>query len=952
MFTWLRIFLVLGVLVGLIPTTAPTASAAANCGYQQTYGPYGGVVGAQTSELVLGITTCRPDNFYSRTETIFGTAVIDTRTRIDWGDGSGFQPAGVRVSDCAVIVFCQIFGAPHTYKAPGTYQVRLKYHAFDGWFTSQPINVYVYDAPQRASVDPANWMGALRDRIGNVKLNELAIPGTHDSGAYGFTAQSLTAPDFPVDLASEFTSWATSAKDAKSACSGDIFKVCSTTLDGFAGIAGQLARLAAPGTSLSSVSPTLAEYVAAQSNAQDRSIRDQLNHGIRYLDLRLCAPARPLTEITLCHGLYSVGMTRVLTDIHDFVVAHPDEVVIVGFNRFSAVKGQDPSALKNALIKQIRYLFSTDPADPCNNPSTCLLVSGSFPPQLTLEQIWQTRGRVILLDGKTMDAAAYDALLYPKNPVFWSSSESLGGEWIQTDDAQEYRDFAFADLDCRCESYNTIHNPSGITTTANQFYGLGTAMSPTDDWVASTLGQRLLQREPGIGPTLGAVIVSSADNRAGRGDLVVDPMTSWGPVLRERAKLSNSLSLNGLYERAMRNPRALRNANLLTVDWYHESRLFDIAIGLNLAHARSAVLFSEVNYGGSSRAFANDVRDLGPVGLDNSASSLRVSSGAVATLFADANYQGACQSFTSDASDLRGSTVGNDTVTSVRLDTRILCGKPWVTLYSNFDFGGASFTALDSTANLNGTTIGNLQASSLIVGPATTVSVYSQPNYTGTCQTFKSGIVSRLIDVRIGNDTIQSVKLSSECPSEIVTGPVTLCANENFGAPCMQVTTDVPSFANTAIGDDSVRSLRVAGGIIAMFADSNYQGICIPFDGGDRPELRSYAMSARASSMLFNNGCPEIPEDRGVTVYDGIRFTGAHASPAGDVADLHALGLNDRISSIAVSPGVVVTLYTDANFTGNCMSFRGNNIDLRSSSIGNDSVSSMRIGTSSPCPGI
>src|SRR5262249_44445612 len=155
-----------------------------------------------------------------------------------------------------------------------------------------------------------------------------------------------------------------------------------------------------------------------------------------------------------------------------------------------------------------------------------------------------------------------------------------------------------------------------------------------------------------------------------------------------------------------------------------------------------------------------------------------------------------------------------------------------------------------------------------------------------------------------------------------VTGDITLCANEGTWPPCVYIRDNDPDFAGTALGNDNVRSLGVPlGGTMSLFSDANYRGMCVTFTGGQYDELRTFGMSGNASSMLANQGCPVSDDDHGVVLYDGITFTGAHALFTHDVADLGSVGLNERISSLAVSRGIVVTLYSDVNFQGTCMAF-------------------------------
>jgi hypothetical protein len=950
-----RLLLGLSLLTWLGPATTPLAHADSGCGFQQTYGPYGATVGGQTPELVLALTTCRPDETY-RTIVLpwpLPSQTIDNRSRIDWGDGTGWHPENVRSGDCtAALAYCLLYAGPHTYNTPGTYTVHVKYYALR-WYTSPAITLQVYDAAPHSSVDTSNWMGAMQDRIRNLKLNTLTIPGTHDSGAFGFNQHSLTSPDFPVNVGTSFQTFANSVENDTSACPAVLVLECKPILQTFAGDVAALGNAYAtgPGKDLSSLpstlAPALAQYTADQSNAQDRTISQQLDDGVRYLDLRLCAPAGSLREITVCHSLYSVGMTQVLNQIHAFVVAHPNEIVIVDLGAFYAAPGGDSTSQINALITQIRTLFSKNPADKCTDPSTCLLVPTGFTPDSTLDSIWKTPGRVIFLENDSQ--LAMSRLDGYTNPVFWPRDQVHGGEWIRTDDPTDYQKYVLKDLQCRCESYTQATNGTP-TTTPDMFFGIGADMSPSDDWVASTLVQRLLQKESNM-LTLPAVMMSSLLNHKNRPDLVVDPVTSANAVLRERAKMSNPLVLNAVYASALANPGLAGNANILTTDWYDQSRLVDIAIALNQARGSSATLYSSVNYSGASRGFLDDVPDFVRIGFNDQVSSLAVSSGAVVTLFSDAYYQGTCQAFTDSDPDLRGSTIGNDTASSMRIDSRSYCGVPWLTLFQDANLGGSSFTATASVPTLNGHVVGYHQASSLVVGPGTTVSAYSQPNYTGACQTFTAGVTPDLAKASIGNDAIGSIKLGEACPAAVVSGDVTLCANENFVPPCVYLHNDVPKFSATSLGDDAIRSLGVfAGDTIALFSEENYRGMCVPFTGGTYPELRTAGMSARASSMLVARGCPSSPDYPGVTLFDGITFTGASAFVTGDVADLAASGLNDRVSSLALSPGLVVSLYTDANFKGSCVAFNANAADLRSTPFPNDSASSLRLSTSSTCP--
>jgi 1-phosphatidylinositol phosphodiesterase len=102
-----------------------------------------------------------------------------------------------------------------------------------------------------ALVDPTNWMAALDESL---TLDQINIPGTHDSGTYGGS-----------------------------------------------GVEG--------------------------SRTQAMTITQQLNAGIRWLDLRLWPEG---SDMRVYHGIVAMPLllSTILMDIKDFLAAHPNEVVI------------------------------------------------------------------------------------------------------------------------------------------------------------------------------------------------------------------------------------------------------------------------------------------------------------------------------------------------------------------------------------------------------------------------------------------------------------------------------------------------------------------------------------------------------------------------------------------------------------------------------------------------
>ena len=143
---------------------------------------------------------------------------------------------------------------------------------------------YTVDAVGPMNVDPANWMANL-PALSDLSLTELPIPGTHDSGSYDITRRSP---------------WALTGKKQF----GFI-----TDLPGF------IQNLV--------VKPIAANW----GRTQDNNLYDQLNSGIRYLDLRLTN--EPDGQIYFEHGLRAEPASVGVADIGAFANAHPKELVVV-----------------------------------------------------------------------------------------------------------------------------------------------------------------------------------------------------------------------------------------------------------------------------------------------------------------------------------------------------------------------------------------------------------------------------------------------------------------------------------------------------------------------------------------------------------------------------------------------------------------------------------------------
>lgn len=89
---------------------------------------------------------------------------------------------------------------------------------------------------------------------------------------------------------------------------------------------------------------------------------------------------------------------------------------------------------------------------------------------------------------------------------------------------------------------------------------------------------------------------------------------------------------------------------------------------LDFLEAFGLVLYEHVNFGGQAyQVTASQLKNLKDVGFNDKASSVRLTAG-VAALYKDKDFQGKCTTVAAgELADLKGSAVGNDAVTSIRL---------------------------------------------------------------------------------------------------------------------------------------------------------------------------------------------------------------------------------------------------------------------------------------------
>jgi hypothetical protein len=197
---------------------------------------------------------------------------------------------------------------------------------------------------------PADWMARNAALLHDRPLATLVLPGSHDAASYSLARGS---------------------------------PVCAARAHKLAGLA---AFLAAP-----------------RARTQDATLLEQLEGGVRYLDLRVCAVGGEPRRFFVHHTWLGAPLDDALAQIDAFNRAHPREVLLLDFQHLNGFDDED----RRALARDLERRFAGR-----------LLPSNTVPGALTLQQLWDAHvGIVVLVDRP------------PSSPHLFDRTSTLVSRW-------------------------------------------------------------------------------------------------------------------------------------------------------------------------------------------------------------------------------------------------------------------------------------------------------------------------------------------------------------------------------------------------------------------------------------------------------------------------------------------------------------------------------------------
>ncbi len=287
-----------------------------------------------------------------------------------------------------------------------------------------------------------------------------------------------------------------------------------------------------------------------------------------------------------------------------------------------------------------------------------------------------------------------------------------------------------------------------------------------------------------------------------------------------------------------------------------------------------ASFFVNANYLG--QCVVKDIGDYpssGAIGLPNdSISSIKVGANAQTVVCKDNNFGGDCILVTGDIPLLSGDRVGNDQISSAKVQRRgasaCVPGPNQASFFVDADFLGQcvvkNFGAYPTSEAIG---LPNDSISSVRIGPGSQAVVCKDVNYGGDCILITSD-VRFLTGDRVGNDAITSLKVQprgmQEC--EPGAGQASFFQHADFLAPCSALSAgSYPSPQSLGLPERSISGIKLGqGAIVCAYLQNNFAGqttpinTSTPFLGNLNDSIYSAKIQAAGQPCVDGAVAPQI----------------------------------------------------------------------------------------------
>lgn len=275
------------------------------------------------------------------------------------------------------------------------------------------------------------------------------------------------------------------------------------------------------------------------------------------------------------------------------------------------------------------------------------------------------------------------------------------------------------------------------------------------------------------------------------------------------------------------------------------------------------ILYQDRDYTGRCSHITDDTPNLGSLTVgDDAVSSIRVNGDYQVRLYEFTNYGGRYVEVNASDPNLDVTSLGEQ-FSSVAVKTKVGCedeNAQGIFLYSDKDYEGACVHLVTSATDLGKTAVGDNDVSSVRINGEYQVELFEYKDHAGRSDEINHDEPN--LDTRSLGNQYSSVRVKTiqHCDNTSQPG-VYIYSERNYGGNCAYLTENASDLDNTAVGNDGLRSIRIVGSLyVRMYEDRNFEG---RYDeaGKDEPDLTKRSLGDQFSSVrvLRNNSAPYPP---------------------------------------------------------------------------------------------
>lgn len=274
------------------------------------------------------------------------------------------------------------------------------------------------------------------------------------------------------------------------------------------------------------------------------------------------------------------------------------------------------------------------------------------------------------------------------------------------------------------------------------------------------------------------------------------------------------------------------------------------------------ILYTERDYGGRCAHLTSDHANLGQLDVDDAVSSIRVNGDYQVRLFEHANYGGRYVEVNASNPNLDVTSLGEQ-FSSVRIKEKVGCDDEraaGVFLYSDKNYEGACVRLLSSESDLGRTAVGDNEVSSVRINGDYQLKLYEHKHFEGRSDEISKDEPD--LNKRSLGEQYSSARINTTIRCDNTSQPgVYIYSEEEYDGSCAYTTSDIGDLDTTPVGNDGPRSLKIVGEFfVKMYEDRWFEGRSDEF-GEDQDDLTWRSLGDQYSSIRVfrSNRAPNKP---------------------------------------------------------------------------------------------